>query len=1019
MGHSDILNALKPELKRNPLARSTCAELHRLASLAEPLVRQRPRPTEDWIRIANTLDSEGVSLWNTSASARDDDTEDGRATIAALRLAGFRLIEAGLEPKPGVESNYTNYSRGNKVFITTVTALMHILQLASKAGVSLAGSGNHDTAAHVLACAAQYEEALKKAEDPEEQHASSRARAIVVYYSSRMEAASTRSSGNAWREDNNTVAEFMLQKIIGKRYPAALLRLMRPRLENEYLALLLPQDRGSLASKLLEIGKALLRAGSRVTDVTLRGRRAGDAVKWLQKAFTVLEYLDEASSPGKGDLKKSILRSLSRAYFLSSSEDEENLVRAETTLNELASSMDMTELTSNEHQQLQWMKIAILKKRKAPQPVLLEAFQSIVNHMKLTEGNVTDVLQELRSLNQEHVLVTAVHQRCLQRCIEAEDNPLASGHVDRLILSLIFHCSKDIDHSRAMKDLDAAFANLANAEFELSRTSATACLTLLWQFGDRLYQAKRWPAAADWFLAGTHQLFAAVSKLSDSRCLRKAALCYVQQGNFAQAAAVIRRAASDEAATHYVKLLVAVHEGAKPIRAVKAMVTASDFNHKMLMLATRLANESDMKTLLLSVLEELLETVKAGDNPDITPEAITLVRCIIRLLVKLLGEPGCHQTQLVPVLVRHFKTAQALVQNLDPRTNAALISRDISWLWRTAYNIAVQGCAEWEDSLECVSDLFDIARQLLECYNDSALTDVDVEIPIHIMEASFAAIAGRGLAEPMQALSEDIAVSKKRIRAVIDSTKLLDAEDITRVESFIQVLHVFEAEILCKLKDWERLLPTIKDAMQSEVLAADYFEAITDILWAEQDCPVHVLLTALEAILHTSLDRSSLSIDKFARWLRAICMMLLSRNTAADRAKAIGYVEQAVHVLENHGTETDSEAYPMDERHWLLGTAYNTGIECLHASSLDEAKRWFEASSTVCRFIPNGNERAEKVETLPSASPHIITKDALDIGNLLTAAGALYNPLRRSARLNLVASPSFCLTQRLCSSFID
>ena len=28
--------------------------------------------------------------------------------------------------------------------------------------------------------------------------------------------------------------------------------------------------------------------------------------------------------------------------------------------------------------------------------------------------------------------------------------------------------------------------------------------------------------------------------------------------------------------------------------------------------------------------------------------------------------------------------------------------------------------------------------------------------------------------------------------------------------------------------------------------------------------------------------------------------MLLSRNTAEDRTKAIGYVEQAVHVLEDH-----------------------------------------------------------------------------------------------------------------------
>ena len=93
-----------------------------------------------------------------------------------------------------------------------------------------------------------------------------------------------------------------------------------------------------------------------------------------------------------------------------------------------------------------------------------------------------------------------------------------------------------------------------------------------------------------------------------------------------------------------------------------------------------------------------------------------------------------------------------------------------------------------------------------------------------------------------------------------------------------------------------------------------------------------------------------LSVEKFSRWLRAICTILLSRNSAADRTKAIGYVEQAVGVLQEHAADDDPQVrdpcagsgpldacpharvpqgYPMDERHWLMGTAYNTGIECL------------------------------------------------------------------------------------------
>ena len=73
--------------------------------------------------------------------------------------------------------------------------------------------------------------------------------------------------------------------------------------------------------------------------------------------------------------------------------------------------------------------------------------------------------------------------------------------------------------------------------------------------------------------------------------------------------------------------------------------------------------------------------------------------------------------------------------------------------------------------------------------------------------------------------------------------------------------------------------------------------------------------------------------------------MLLSRNTSEDRTRAIGYVEQAVHVLEDRLDDdaqvpltlpslsaqltSPHEAYPTDERQWLLGTSYNTGIECL------------------------------------------------------------------------------------------
>ena len=73
-----------------------------------------------------------------------------------------------------------------------------------------------------------------------------------------------------------------------------------------------------------------------------------------------------------------------------------------------------------------------------------------------------------------------------------------------------------------------------------------------------------------------------------------------------------------------------------------------------------------------------------------------------------------------------------------------------------------------------------------------------------------------------------------------------------------------------------------------------------------------MLYKCLEAILRASLEHSSLSIEKFSRWLRAICTISLARNTPADKVKAIGYVEQALSVIEDHSdsTEVRSHSHP-------------------------------------------------------------------------------------------------------------
>jgi hypothetical protein len=55
-------------------------------------------------------------------------------------------------------------------------------------------------------------------------------------------------------------------------------------------------------------------------------------------------------------------------------------------------------------------------------------------------------------------MVNALIQHCLHRALDSSSGKLGHDFVDRLLLALVFHCFKDEDHCRAMKDLDSALS---------------------------------------------------------------------------------------------------------------------------------------------------------------------------------------------------------------------------------------------------------------------------------------------------------------------------------------------------------------------------------------------------------------------------------------------------------------------------------------------------------------------------------------------------------------------------------
>ena len=63
--------------------------------------------------------------------------------------------------------------------------------------------------------------------------------------------------------------------------------------------------------------------------------------------------------------------------------------------------------------------------------------------------------------------------------------------------------------------------------------------------------------------------------------------------------------------------------------------------------------------------------------------------------------------------------ALSLVETASNGESSPLIAKDVSWLWRTAYNTAIQACAEWNNAEHEIADLFEL------CYG------VCVESSIH------------------------------------------------------------------------------------------------------------------------------------------------------------------------------------------------------------------------------------------------------------------------------------------------
>ncbi|KAG8729351.1 hypothetical protein FRC12_021042 [Ceratobasidium sp. 428] len=284
------------------------------------------------------------------------------------------------------------------------------------------------------------------------------------------------------------------------------------------------------------------------------------------------------------------------------------------------------------------------------------------------------------------------------------------------------------------------------------------------------------------------------------------------------------------------------------------MVKAPDFDRKMLLLATQLAHEVKQKTLLLAVLEAMLRTLQQGQQGlelEADAEGITIVRCSVRIILDLLKEPLAATNELVKSLVEHFRRALDLIGIASAKSNLVMIAKDMSWLWRTAYNAAVSGCRDWDELV--VVELFDLARELMDAHSSALGAVRDPDLRRCALLSAFSATSGRlfvarrlGSSQDANLLYERLVDDLPNFRQSAFQVLSDDAFEGDQPSYMVNLFLTFEVEVLSRLQRWEGIRTLVEATATMECVTATTLESIANLLWTEEACPTDVLYSALD-----------------------------------------------------------------------------------------------------------------------------------------------------------------------------
>ncbi|WVF73146.1 hypothetical protein IAT40_007965 [Kwoniella sp. CBS 6097] len=708
---------------------------------------------------------------------------------------------------------------------------------------------------------------------------------------------------------------------------------------NDTLALTFLQNAAGVPEVLTE-EQVLTLVGRCLSIVELqssRNRTNGDdltlsPIPWLKQAMDILKMsADEGQSETLRPLKMIVSMQLARETLRCAGGDSKRLTEAAELLQSIEKmNMDGNNTSADFLYEIRLLKIQALKNQKSSEGPIRHAFDDLIKDLDLNEDNLNEVFAQLRAMTEEYPnLPLGIAQTFLNiasdRVVADQQNFLVRILYEGIMFARVVARAQPRSAIQAVAKMCEVALGRERATTPAENTVLlTACQTLLWNLGlsAEKKQSRLAGEAAEWYLLAGHPGFSALGADHVPRCLRKSALCHILTNNSAAALELLHKCPQKEASTHYLFFLAAMEQQntAAALRAIEAIVTCPDVDGRHLLLITSLAEKDRCRSILVAALQALLGALKRPHSTDfIKAELVNIVKDVP--IKRLIGYLRTVSDTLDADVNKHMEQVEG-----------------ISWLYKSAYNTAMQGMDEGIPS-GLLGDLFDQSARLMDIHTqiEPSLLD-DPEFQLNRSGAMFACFCGKLFhyrelptgeekVELLQQLLDYLPRCQQAVPALPSNHPQAGA-----MGTRSGLLDVYYLELLCEAKDWKGVDGQLKDLVRRlrirpESASVGKLERVVNLLAEYPECPMQITSCALDVLLEFCTIDIATDVVRFSRWIRSIITLLLGQNYYTNQDDDLSYFfKKSMTVL---SSPLGSASYPQDELEWLLVTAWN---RCLQAS---------------------------------------------------------------------------------------